>query len=98
MKARFRLTVMAEADFEEIGGYTFEMWGEKQADRYLTQLDQTFAMLTNASGMGKDRHDLAPNMMSCPCNRHVIFFRRDAKGDVEILRILHERMDFVRHF
>lgn len=35
--------------------------------------------------------------MSCLCNRHVIFFRRDGQGNVEILRILHQRMDIPRH-
>jgi len=36
-------------------------------------------------------------MMSCPCNRHVIFFRRNRQGNVEILRILHQRTDIPPH-
>ena len=97
MSGQFRLTVVAQADFDGIGDYTFETWGEEQADKYLAQLDKTFVMLAQTPGIGKARNDLGANMKSCPCGSHIIFFRRDAHGDVEILRILHERMDFARH-
>jgi toxin ParE1/3/4 len=95
--AQFRLTVQAEEDFDGIGAYTEETRGMKQATKYLTELDQTFAALAHPPALGKDRSDLRANLLSCPCNKHVVFFRRDAENNVEILRILHERMDFVRH-
>ena len=96
--SRFRLTVQAEDDLDGIGAYTLVRWGEDQAIRYLTKLDETFTALARTSSLGKDRDDLRPGLISCPCNRHMIFFRRGVQGDVEILRILHERMDFERHF
>ncbi|WP_207099867.1 type II toxin-antitoxin system RelE/ParE family toxin [Paracoccus shandongensis] len=68
-----------------------------QAERYLTQLDQTFHILAETPTLGRDCGDLKPGLLSIPCNRHVIFFRRDPAGTVEILRILHQRMDFPRH-
>ena len=95
--ATFRLTDLAEKDFDGIGAYTLEMWDYDQTERYLTKLDETFAALAKTPALGKDRDDLRPNLLSCPCNKHVIFFRRDARNNVEILRILHERMDFARH-
>ena len=93
----FRLTILAEMDFDGIGAYTQEMWGTAQAARYLAKLDETFAALARTAALGKDRTDLRPDLLSCPCNRHVIFFRRDGQGNVEILRILHDRMDFELH-
>jgi len=95
--ATFRLTVLAEEDFDAIGAYSVQVWGIDQAVRYLTSLDQTFTALAQGPGLGKDRSDLQPNLLSCPCNSHVIFFRRDKNNNVEILRILHERMDFQLH-
>lgn len=92
-----RLTVQAQADFDRIGAYTMDMWGEDQAVNYLTRLDQTFAALASTPALGKARDDLRQGLLSFPCNRHVIFFRRNRLGNVEILRILHERMDFERH-
>ena len=93
----FRLTLLAEKDLDGIAAYTVQMWGIDQAVIYLTKLDATFVALAQIAALGKDRSDLRPNLLSCPCNRHVIFFRRDAQGDVDILRILHDSMDFQRH-
>ncbi|WP_068081859.1 type II toxin-antitoxin system RelE/ParE family toxin [Polycladidibacter stylochi] len=95
--ATFRLTEFAKQDFDNIGAYTLDMWGYDHALRYLTKLDETFAALAKTPALGKDRDDLRPNLLSCPCNKHVIFFRRDDRNNVEILRILHESMDFARH-
>ncbi len=95
--AQFRLTLQAEGDFDGIGAYTLENWGQDQAIQYLTKLDETFAALAQSLALGIDRSDIHPNLLSHHCNRHVIFFRRDEKGNVEVLRILHERMDFTRH-
>ncbi|MGV8853751.1 MAG: type II toxin-antitoxin system RelE/ParE family toxin [Devosia sp.] len=93
----FRLTPLAKMDLDGIGAYTVQMWGMDQAVSYLTKLDATFAALAQVAALGKDRSDLRPNLLSCPCNRHVIFFRRDEQDDVDILRILHDSMDFQRH-
>ena len=93
----FRLTLLAELDLDGIGAYTLDKWGMDQAVVYLTRLDSTFAALAEVAALGKDRSDLRPNLLACPCNRHMIFFRRDHRGDVEILRILHDNMDFQRH-
>jgi len=93
----FRLTLLAELDLDGIGAYTLDKWGMDQAVVYLTRLDSTFAALAEVAALGKDRSDLRPNLLACPCNRHMIFFRRDHRGDVEILRILHDSMDFQRH-
>ncbi len=93
----FRLSDLAEADFDEIAAYSFAQWGEAQATRYMTELDATFAELAQTARMGRARSDLRAGILTHPCNRHLIFFRRSPQGDVEILRILHERMDFPRH-
>lgn len=97
MTRTFRLSDQAESDFDEIGRYTKENWGIGQAEKYLTQLDQSFHVLAQTPTLGRDCSDLRAGLLSITCNRHVIFFRRDAAGTVEILRILHQRMDFQRH-
>lgn len=97
MTRRFRLSNQAEADLDEIGLYTKDNWGAGQAEKYLTQLDQTFHVLAQTPSLGQDCSDLRPGLLSITCNRHIIFFRRNAAGTVEILRILHQRMDFQRH-
>ena len=94
---RFFLTLEAQADFDGIGSYTANRWGLRQAEKYLTDLDDTFHQLAKESGLGRDRHDLRPELLAYPCNKHMLFFRRDAVGNVQVLRILHQSMDFERH-
>lgn len=95
--ARFRLTVLAERALSAIGAYTRVNWGVDQAVRYLSELDATFARLAEMPSLGRGRSDLRPRLLDFPCNRHLVFFRRDPGGDVEILRILHQAQDHERH-
>jgi len=46
---------------------------------------------------GRSRNEIKADLLCYPCNKHMIFFRRTATGDVQILRVLHERMDFGQH-
>ena len=43
--AEYRLTPAAESDLEAIWSYSFEHWGEQQADRYVDVLTETFKAL-----------------------------------------------------
>ena len=95
--ADYILTEKAEEDFDGIGLYSLNSWGLSQAESYLRDLDHCFVTLAQDSGLGKDRADIRPELLVYPCKRHNVFFRRHPNGDVEILRIFHERMDFERH-
>lgn len=95
--AEFRLTELAQCDLDGVGVYTLEQWGMEQAEKYLRDLDTSFHKLALSSATDRMREEIRTGLLSLHCNHHVIFFRRDAKGNVEVLRILHERMDFPRH-
>jgi toxin ParE1/3/4 len=93
---KIRLTSQARSDLDGIGVYTRDEWGMDQAMRYLTALDQCFQHLAKTSDAGRPRPDIRPGLFSERCNRHVVFFRRTSNS-LEILRILHDRMDVSRH-
>jgi toxin ParE1/3/4 len=46
--------------------------------------------------MGQDCSDIRAGYWKIPCGSHVLFYRLTAEG-VDVVRILHERMDFERH-
>jgi len=96
--AKLTITPIAREDLKEIGRYTQRTWGVPQRDAYLGGFGIVFERLKTGAAKGRSQLEIREGILSYPCNRHVIFFRRDSKGDVEILRILHERMDFTRHF
>lgn len=91
------LAPLAREDVKEIGRFTQKTWGVPQRDSHLGGLAATFARLRTGEITGRARPDIRDGLLCYPCNWHMIFFRHSGQGDVEILRILHERMDFERH-
>jgi toxin ParE1/3/4 len=50
--ATFRLTRKAREDLKSIARYTQKTWGVAQRNKYLTQLDERFAVLADAPTPG----------------------------------------------
>jgi toxin ParE1/3/4 len=95
--ADFRLAQEAQADLDDIGRYTQDVWGVPQRTAYLTLLDQAFHRLARKPGLGRARPDIRPDLRSYVCQRHVILYRLTDQG-VQILRILHHARDLRRAF
>ncbi len=93
----YKLTVKADLDIDDIWEYTNSQWGENQASKYLSQLEERFIALAENPNIGKQRYELTESPMSYHCGRHVIFYRKARKG-IEVRRVLHDSMDFPRHF
>lgn len=91
------LAPLAREDVKEIGRFTQKRWGVPQRDSYLGGLAAIFERLRTGEIAGRARSDIRDGLRCYPYTRHMIFFRRGVQGDVEILHILHERMDFERH-
>jgi len=88
----FRLTATARADLLDIGHYTQQTWGREQRNRYLFRLDEAFHLLAREPDRGRPCDDIRPGYRRYHLGRHVIFYRQIGE-DIEIIRILHERMD-----
>lgn len=89
----FTLTNMAKADVKEIALYTQEQWGRDQRDEYLTMLDACFHQLAANPLKGKDCSDIRNGYRKLNAGSHVIFYRQMLNASIEIVRILHGRMD-----
>jgi toxin ParE1/3/4 len=92
----FRLTKLAKADLKDIGRYTQGVWGREQRNRYLANLDASFHDLAQTPHKGRSCDDIRQGYRKYQVGRHVIFYRQDA-ADIEIVRILHDRMDAEAH-
>jgi toxin ParE1/3/4 len=95
-KARYRLTRTARQDLAEIGRYTERRWGVAQRRAYLAQLDARMDLLVDHPQVGVAREDVRPGYRCLREGRHLIFYRA-AADTVEIVRILHQRMDVRRY-
>jgi len=98
MSIRYRLTPEADQDLVDIWQYTYETWGIKQANRYLDQMEKRFFDLANQPGLGKKCDKIRQGYRYFHSGHHLIFYRQNKKKQIEIVRVLHERMDIKEHF
>ncbi|WP_106638878.1 type II toxin-antitoxin system RelE/ParE family toxin [Allosphingosinicella vermicomposti] len=83
---------LAEADLIGIWRYTAGQWGEAQADTYLDEIDAILQHIKSNPLIGSDCGDVRPGYRKAAAGSHRIFYRCDAET-VEVVRILHARMD-----
>lgn len=93
----FSLTNAAKSDLKSIGRYTQETWGVEQRNRYLTLLDQSFHALAVNPLLGRGCGDIKPGYRKLPIGKHFVFYRQKEPDLIEIVRVLHERMDSESH-
>ena len=91
--AEYKLTNKAVADLSKIWEYTFEVWSEKQADKYYDGLISNCEEIAENTELGKNYEGISKQLLGMKTHRHIIFYRTLEKNYVEITRILHERMD-----
>jgi toxin ParE1/3/4 len=86
----------AEADLIGLWVYSFENWGEAQADRYLAALENGIRQLGESPRNGKPRDELREGYWSKRLEHHVVFYTF-TDAELRIRRVLHEVMDVGRH-
>ncbi|WP_031437663.1 type II toxin-antitoxin system RelE/ParE family toxin [Methylobacter tundripaludum] len=88
----FRLTKQAKDDLKSIARYTQEIWGRDQRNKYLGILDNCFHLLADEPDLGVACNEIRKNYRKFCIERHIIFYRKVAE-DIDVVRILHCRMD-----
>ena len=90
--AAFHLSLLAEADLLSIGAYTIRTWGESQAVRYVDELETCCQKLADNPALGRSCDYVRPGLRRMEQGKHVVFYRRQADGDILITRFLHAKM------
>lgn len=83
----------AVADLDAIWRYTDRHWGAAQADAYVRAIVEACRAVARGERTGIDASDLRPGYRKLRIGRHLAFYRSPGVGTVEVVRILHERMD-----
>jgi toxin ParE1/3/4 len=97
IKSNYIISTLAEEDLLNIFLISIEGWGIDKAHKYSKTLEEAFIMLSKHPDLGKERKDLFSGALSFPVGSHIIFYRKK-DSQIEISRILHQRMDFQRNF
>ena len=86
---------MAERDLDGIHDYTTDRWGIDQAERYLRGL-RTACGLLAAGELPSRPAGLGAGIRRYRWRSHMLFFRV-CPEEILIIRILHARMEALRH-
>lgn len=91
--AKYRLSNKAVDDLSHIWNYTYEEWSETQADRYYELLLSACSAIAEKPEVGKNYQDITREIFGYGVGKHVIFYRKITETEIEVVRILHSRMD-----
>jgi toxin ParE1/3/4 len=95
---KFQITNRAKADLKSIATFTQKKWGQAQRRLYLKQFDDAFCLLAESPEIGTDCSYIKSGYRKFPVASHMIFYRSISDELIEIVRILHKRMDVSAHF
>jgi toxin ParE1/3/4 len=96
MTIRYRLLPKAEADFYDIYAYTYENFGEGQAEKYTDGLLDAFTLITEHTHIGREIGHVRTGYFRYEYEGHTIYYRQVQTG-IAIVRILGGKQDPLRH-
>jgi toxin ParE1/3/4 len=93
---RYVLRPRAQRDIEDIWDYSATIWNVDQAEIYIRQIQRTLQLLADDPQLGRPCDDIRASYRKHPSGSHFVFYRILNDG-IEVVRILHERMEFEQH-
>jgi toxin ParE1/3/4 len=89
----FQLTNQAKYDLKAIATHTQRKWGAAQRRTYLRQFDDAFHLLAENPDIGITGDYIKLGYRKFPVASHLVFYRLSSDTQIEIVRVLHKRMD-----
>ncbi|WP_042249916.1 type II toxin-antitoxin system RelE/ParE family toxin [Jejuia pallidilutea] len=91
--AKVILRQKAIDDLNDIWDNTFKKWSVKQADKYYATIKLTCNGIGENPNVGKEYDGISKNLLGLKSGKHIIFYQLISIDRIEVIRILHERMD-----
>jgi toxin ParE1/3/4 len=88
----YEISKKAVSDLDEIWLYTVEKWSVDQANRYYNLIFEEIRYICKKPDSGKAIEHIRPGYQMSKVKSHFIFYRV-INNMVQVIRILHERMD-----
>ena len=80
-------------DLSDIWEYTFQEWSENQADKYYETIKFACKEIGKNPNIGRIYTEISKNLLGFKSGKHIIFYCQISENEIEVIRILHERMD-----
>jgi len=95
---RYVLSPAARADLEEIWDYTCWRWDDDQAEEYVREIQRAIERVVDNPMIGRACDELRPRYRKHAVGSHTLYYRIVSGDVINVVRILHQRMDVDRHF
>ena len=92
---KYFLTHSSTDDINSIWNYTCTVWSESQADKYFDLLLNAFEAIAENPSVGKSYKEIGQGVFGTYVGKHIIMFRINSLEAIEIIRVLHGRMDLI---
>lgn len=94
---KFRISSAADADLRSIAEYTLTQWGAERRNSYFQRIFDAFTRLGDTPEISTNLESVREGYRKFPIGSHVIYHRTSATHSIEIIRVLHKRMDAEVH-
>lgn len=89
----YRISEKAIEDLEKIWLYTLKKWSLEQADRYHNLIINEIEYIADNFNLSRKIDYIRPGYRMSKVKSHLIFYKKANDGIIEIIRILHQKMD-----
>jgi toxin ParE1/3/4 len=90
---KYRISSKAQADLINIWKFTFDSWSIDQTDRYYNLIIDKIQEICEKPDIGRRYDDVRKNYWGVNVKSHIIFYKISEEEIIEVIRILHQRMD-----
>lgn len=92
----YRLTPAAQRDLSSIWDYTADHWDVLQAETYINEIRAAIERIAEDPARGRACDEIREGYRRYGIGSHMIFYVERADG-VDVIRVLHQRMENTRH-
>jgi toxin ParE1/3/4 len=90
----YSISSKARIDLIGIWEFTRKNWSIQQADNYYQIIVNRFLEISSRPDLGKNYDDLRVGYRAVNVKSHIIFYKITQQNSIEIVRVLHQRMDY----
>jgi toxin ParE1/3/4 len=94
---RYVVSPAAQADLSEIWDYTCEHWGSAQAEIYVREFQRSIERIAHHPLIGRPCDEVRAGYRRHAVGSHTLYYRIVGDDLVDVVRVLHKRMDVDRH-
>lgn len=91
------LSPAAQADLDGIWDYTSKRWGDDQAEKDVREIQRALERIAGSRLIGRPCDEVRQGYRRHAVGSHTVYYRVASDDLIDVVRLLHKRMDVDRH-